>query len=54
MPEGVTPVTTRRIDVSSSEIRARMRAGSSIKGFVAESVESFITAAKLYASPAAA
>jgi nicotinate-nucleotide adenylyltransferase len=54
MPEGVTPVTTRRIDVSSSEIRARIAAGKSIKGFVAESVESFIAAAKLYASPAVA
>lgn len=54
MPEGVTPVTTRRIDVSSSEIRARLAAGMSIKGFVAESVESFIAAAKLYASPAVA
>lgn len=54
MPEGVTPVTTRRIDVSSSEIRARLAAGRSIKGFVAESVESFIAAAKLYASPAVA
>lgn len=54
MPEDVTPVTTRRIDVSSSEIRARLAAGRSIKGFVAESVESFIAASKLYASPAVA
>jgi nicotinate-nucleotide adenylyltransferase len=54
MPKEVTPVTTRRIDVSSSEIRARIAAGRSIKGFVAESVESFIAAAKLYASPAVA
>ena len=54
MPEDVTPVTTRRIDVSSSEIRARIAAGRSIKGFVSESVESFIAAAKLYASPAVA
>ena len=53
LPDGVTSVTTRRIDVSSSEIRARLAAGRSIKGFVAESVESFIAAAKLYASPAA-
>lgn len=53
VPEGVTTVTTRRIDVSSSEIRARLAAGRSIKGFVAESVESFIAAAKLYASPGA-
>jgi nicotinate-nucleotide adenylyltransferase len=51
VPEGVSTVTTRRIDVSSSEIRARLAAGRSIKGFVAESVESFIAAAKLYASP---
>ena len=52
LPPGVQSVTTRRIDVSSTEIRARLAAGRSIKGFVAESVESFISAAKLYVSPA--
>ncbi|MEO8193656.1 MAG: nicotinate-nucleotide adenylyltransferase [Gemmatimonadales bacterium] len=51
LPEGVEHVTTRRVDVSSSEIRARLAAGKSIKGFVAESVERYISAAKLYASP---
>jgi nicotinate-nucleotide adenylyltransferase len=48
LPAGATVVTTRRIDVSSSEIRGRAASGRSIKGFVAESVESFILAAKLY------
>jgi nicotinate-nucleotide adenylyltransferase len=52
LPAGVSSVTTRRIDVSSSEIRARRAAGRSIKGFVADSVERFISAAKLYVSPA--
>ncbi|HVF41060.1 MAG TPA: nicotinate (nicotinamide) nucleotide adenylyltransferase [Gemmatimonadaceae bacterium] len=41
-------VTTRRLDVSSSEIRARAEAGKSIRGFVAESVEEYISTAKLY------
>ena len=51
LPEDVQRVTTRRIDVSSTEIRARLAAGKPVKGFVAESVEQFISAAKLYASP---
>jgi nicotinate-nucleotide adenylyltransferase len=46
---GVEIVTSRRIDVSSSEIRERLAKGRSIRGFVAESVERYITAAKLYA-----
>jgi nicotinate-nucleotide adenylyltransferase len=54
LPEGVERVTTRRIDVSSTEIRSRLAAGKPIRGFVAESVERFISAAKLYASPIAA
>ena len=41
-------VSTRRVDVSSTEIRARLRAGKSIKGFVPESVERFIYARGLY------
>ena len=53
-PKESTPVTTRRIDVSSSEIRARVAAGKSIRGFVAESVERYISAAKLYSSPSSA
>lgn len=51
LPQGATMVTTRRIDVSSTEIRSRVAAGLPIRGFVAESVERFIFTAKLYASP---
>ena len=46
--EGVEIVTTRRVDVSSSEIRTRLAEGKPVKGFVAESVERYIAAAKLY------
>jgi nicotinate-nucleotide adenylyltransferase len=45
---GVVVVSTRRVDVSSTEIRERLRAGKSIKGFVPESVERFIDARGLY------
>ena len=47
-PPGVVSVSTRRVDVSSTEIRERLRAGKSIKGFVPESVERFIEARGLY------
>ena len=50
VPEGVKTITTRRVDVSSTEIRGRVAAGLPIRGFVAESVEHFIFTAKLYAS----
>jgi len=46
--KGVVTVSTRRVDVSSTEIRERLRAGKSIKGFVTESVERFIDARGLY------
>lgn len=46
--KGVVTVSTRRVDVSSTEIRERLRAGKSIKGFVPESVERFIDARGLY------
>jgi nicotinate-nucleotide adenylyltransferase len=45
---GVTAVSTRRVDVSSTEIRDRLGEGKSIKGFVPESVERFIDARGLY------
>jgi len=46
--KGVVTISTRRVDVSSTEIRDRLRAGKSIKGFVPESVERFIDARGLY------
>ncbi len=49
LPGDVEAVTTRRIDVSSTEIRDRIAAGKPIRGFVSNSVEEFISAAKLYA-----
>jgi nicotinate-nucleotide adenylyltransferase len=48
VPSGVLEVSARRVDVSSTEIRARLKAGKSIKGFVPESVERFIDARGLY------
>ena len=46
--EGVQVISARRVDVSSTEIRDRLKAGKSIKGFVPEGVESFIEARGLY------
>jgi nicotinate-nucleotide adenylyltransferase len=45
---GVIEVSARRVDISSTEVRERLRAGKSIKGFVPESVERFIEARGLY------
>ena len=46
--DGMVEISARRIDVSSTEIRERLAAGKSIRGFVPESVERFITARRLY------
>ena len=46
--EDLVRVSTRCVDVSSTEIRERRRAGKSIKGFVPESVERFIDVRGLY------
>ena len=43
-------LASRRVDVSSSEIRARVAAGRSIHGFVPEAVAAFIAASGLYLS----
>ena len=44
------PVTlpTRRIDVSSTEVRQRARAGRSLRGFVPEAVAAYIERGRLY------
>ncbi|HEY8164478.1 MAG TPA: nicotinate-nucleotide adenylyltransferase [Gemmatimonadaceae bacterium] len=47
---GATMVTTRRVDVSSTEIRRRLKEGLSIRGFVVDSVDAYIAAEKLYKS----
>ena len=41
-------LTTRRVDVSSTEVRARVRAGKSIRGFVPDAVADYVAAARLY------
>lgn len=41
-------LATRRVDVSATEVRARVRAGLSIRGFVTEAVAAYIAAHGLY------
>jgi nicotinate (nicotinamide) nucleotide adenylyltransferase len=41
-------LATRRIDISSTEIRQRVRDGKSIRGFVPDAVADFIVAEQLY------
>ncbi len=48
MPAGARVLTSRRIDVSSTEIRQRVREGRSIRGFVPDAVAEFIAAQRLY------
>jgi len=47
-PDGTIALSTRLIDVSSTEIRERVRGGKSIRGFVPESVAAFIETERLY------
>ena len=44
----VTRLATRRVDISSTEIRERVRSGRSIKGFVTDGVAAYIARAGLY------
>jgi nicotinate-nucleotide adenylyltransferase len=46
--DGTITLETRLVDVSSTEIRERVRAGKSIRGFVPESVAAFIETERLY------
>ena len=43
-----TTVPTRRIDVSSTEIRNRVRSGRSVRGFVTDAVADYISSHALY------
>jgi nicotinate-nucleotide adenylyltransferase len=44
----VTIVPGRRVDVSSTEIRERVRSGKSIRGFVTDAVAAYIASTGLY------
>jgi nicotinate-nucleotide adenylyltransferase len=48
LPAGAICVETRRVDVSSTEIRDRVRAGRTIRGFVPEAVAAYIATQRLY------
>jgi nicotinate-nucleotide adenylyltransferase len=45
---GIRRLPTRRIDVSSTEIRERVRVGKSIRGFVPDAVAAYIQRGGLY------
>jgi nicotinate-nucleotide adenylyltransferase len=45
---GTIELATRLVDVSSTEIRERVRARRSVRGFVSESVAAFIETERLY------
>lgn len=48
MPPGTQVLATRRIDISSTEIRQRVREGKSIRGFVPDAVAAYIAEQRLY------
>ena len=45
---GAMFLRSRRIDVSSTEVRARVRAGKSVRGFVPDAIAAYIERAGLY------
>jgi len=48
MPANTQVLETRRIDVSSTEIRQRVHEGKSIRGFVPDAVADYIATRRLY------
>jgi nicotinate-nucleotide adenylyltransferase len=48
IPKGAVRVETRRVDVSSTEVRERVRTGHAIRGFVPEAVAAYIAEQRLY------
>jgi nicotinate-nucleotide adenylyltransferase len=47
-------LATRRVDVSSTEVRARIREGRSLRGFVPDTVATYIASTGLYREPSRA
>jgi nicotinate-nucleotide adenylyltransferase len=52
LPPRAVEASRRLVEVSSTEVRARVKAGESIRGFVPEAVETYIEANALYAESA--
>ena len=48
LPAGMRCLATRRVDVSSTEIRQRVMEGKSVRGFVPDAVAEYIAAERLY------
>jgi nicotinate-nucleotide adenylyltransferase len=48
LPDGARAIPSRRIDVSSTEVRARVASGRSLHGFVPDSIAAYIAAHGLY------
>lgn len=48
LPAGLQALPTRRVDVSATEVRERVAAGRSIRGFVTDAVAAYIAAHGLY------
>ncbi|MDQ8155200.1 MAG: nicotinate-nucleotide adenylyltransferase [Gemmatimonadota bacterium] len=48
LPPGARALPTRRVDISATEIRERVKAGRSIRGFVTDDVAAYIAANGLY------
>ena len=48
IPGNARRVRTRRVDISSTEIRQRVKAGKSIRGFVPDAVAEYIETERLY------
>ena len=46
--DGVTMLQTRRVDISSTELRARVADGRTIRGFVPDAVADYIAEHRLY------
>lgn len=54
MPRPPIRLVTRRVDVSSTEIRSRVAAGRSVRGFVPDAVAAYIASTGLYLQAPAA